>query len=133
MDLDDVMAEVVTIEEGVSGIKKVYSAPPESVNTFPSIINVEKTMGNDLQAAPDVFQEEYVISILVLAKRGDLPTGVSSLRDYPRLLAAAFAADRSLSGKCLACLFQGGSLSGIEWNKTPYVGWECTLRVIDVG
>ena len=133
MDLDDVMAAVVTIEEAVTGIKKVYSSPPESVNTFPSIINVEKTMGNDLQAAPEVFQQEYVISVLVLAKRGDLPTAVDSLRDYPRLLAAAFLADRSLGGECLMCLFQGGSLSGIEWNSVPYVGWDCTLKVIDVG
>jgi len=132
MDLDNVMAAVVTIEEGVSGIKKVFSSPPESVNTFPSIINVEKTMGNDLRAAPDVFQQEYLINVLVLAKRGDLPTAVDGLRDYPRLLATAFAADHSLGGECLTCLFQGGSLSRIEWNNTPYIGWECSLRVIDV-
>jgi len=132
MDLDDVIAAVVTVEETISGVT-VFSNPPESANTFPSIINLEKTMGNDLQAAPDVFQQEYVIAILVLQKRANLPTAVGALRDYPRLLAAAFAADRSLGGECLMCLFQGGALSTIEWNGTPYLGWECTLRVVDVG
>lgn len=96
MSLSAAITSLVTIAGNISGVKKAYSDPPESISQFPAALVYagRGTLGGVSNA---LSMNLHTIRVDILSSRQNLPQSVSESKAWPDALLAGLRANETLS------------------------------------
>lgn len=133
MSLSAAITSLVTIAGNISGVKKAYSDPPESISQFPAAI-VYAGRGTLEGVSNGLSRHLHTIRIDMLSSRQNLPQAVAEAKAWPDALMSGLRADETL----------GSTVSAIAWpvnyealampynNLTHYgIRFEVTVKIME--
>ena len=106
MSLDAAIDGLRTAGTGLTGMKRAYADPPESISEFPSAIVY--VTGGQLSASAAGGVSLHTLAVEIYHARQVLPQAVDAAKVWPDLMFAALKADMTL----------GGAVSHINWPVT---------------
>lgn len=104
MSLAAAITSLVTIAGNISGVKKAYSDPPESISQFPAAI-VYAGRGTLEGISSGLSRHLHTIRIDILSSRQTLPQAIAEAKTWPDALMSGLRADETL----------GSAVSAINW------------------
>lgn len=97
MSLTTAITNINTILSGITGIRRVYADPPESISEFPAAMTYIKS-GELTVVSAGLARNMHSLSVDIYHARQVLPQAVNESKVWPGLVLAALAADQTLGG-----------------------------------
>lgn len=133
MSLTSAITSLVTIAGNISGVKKAYSDPPESISQFPAAI-VYAGRGTLGGVSGGLSKNLHTIRIDILSSRQNLPQAVSEAKTWPDALMVGLRANETLgvSGAAIVWPVNYEAIAMPYNNLTHYgIRFEVTVKIME--
>ena len=133
MSLSAAIGRLVTVASGISGVKRAYSQPPESISEFPAAI-VYASRGTLEGISSGLSRHLHTIRIDILSSRQQLPQAVAESEGWPDALMTGLRADETLNSTVSAIVWPViYEATAMQYNAVTHYGlrFDVTVKIME--
>lgn len=133
MSLTAAVTNLTTVVSAISGVRRAYSQPPESISEFPAAI-VYASRGTLEGISSGLSRHLHTIRIDILSSRQQLPQAVAEAEGWPDALMSGLRAGETLSGAVSAIVWPVTyEATAMPYNAVTHYGirFEVTVKIME--
>lgn len=129
MALRDILDGLSEVEKQVNGIREVHARVPESLKSFPCVLNVPTSGEFDVSFGGN---NRHLVNSTLIVDRAELPSAQNKILDLLEPLRDMIGSNTTLNGKCSSCRVLGYEDFGVHsFSGLDYFGVTLRIEVLE--